>query len=148
MHSIPQRTSYAPSTLQSFSGAFRRVTHHLRVVALATMVVLLFVSACGSSSIKTSPATLSTSVTLISAITVTIQNFAFQPAHFTVSPGTTITVVNKDEVIHTLTADNRAFNSGGVANGVLATFHAPMHPGIYPFHDYLHGYMLGVLTAS
>jgi plastocyanin len=148
MRTVPQGSSYAPSTRQSFSGTFRRVTHHLRAAALVTMVTLLFVSACGSSSTTTPPATISTSVTPTSDITVTIQNFAFNPARFTVSPGATITVVNDDEVIHTLTADNRGFNSGDVTNGVPVTFQAPMQPGIYPFHDYLHGYMLGVLTVS
>jgi plastocyanin len=79
---------------------------------------------------------------------VTIQDFAFHPANFTVSPGATITVINDDQVIHTLTADNGAFNSGDVTNGVSVTFQAPTHPGTYPFHDYLRAYMTGVLTVS
>jgi plastocyanin len=148
MHSVPQGTSYEPSTLQSFSAAFRRITHHLRVAALATVVTLLFVSACGSSSIKTSPAAMSTSVMPVSAITVTIQDFAFHPSKFTVSPGATITVINEDQVIHTLTADNVAFNSGDVTKGVPVSFPAPTQPGTYPFHDHLRSYITGVLTVS
>jgi plastocyanin len=109
------------------------------------MVPLLLLSACGSSSAKTSPAT---APTLVSAITVTIQNFAFHPANFTVSPGVTITVINEDQVIHTLTADNVAFNSGDVTNGVPVSFRAPTQPGTYPFHDHLRSYITGVLTVS
>ncbi len=135
----------APSTPRSPSAAPRRVAWHLRIAALATMVPLLLLSACGSSSARTSPAA---APTLVSAITVTIQNFAFHPANFTVSPGATITVINDDQVIHTLTADNVAFNSGDVTNGVPVSFPAPTQPGTYPFHDHLRSYITGVLTVS
>jgi plastocyanin len=110
------------------------------------MILLLFLSACGSNT-TTSPAAAPTSV---SAITVTIQNFAFHPAKFTVSPGATITVINDDEVIHTLTADNAeaAFNSGDVTKGVPVSFPAPTKPGTYPFHDYFRKYLTGVMTVS
>jgi plastocyanin len=140
----------APATLRSPSAAPRHVARHLRLAALATMVLLLLLSACGITSKKTSPATAPTLVTSISAITVTIQNFAFHPADFTVSPGATITVVNEDEVIHTLTADNAgtACNSVDVTKGVPVSFPAPTKPGTYPFHDHLRSYMTGVLTVS
>jgi len=110
------------------------------------MIPLLFLSACGSNT-TTSPAAAPTPV---SAITVTIRNFAFHPAKFTVNPGATITVINDDEVIHTLTADNAetAFNSGDVTKGVPVSFPAPTKPGTYPFRDHLRSYMTGVLTVS
>jgi plastocyanin len=134
-----------PATPRGLSAAPRRAARHIRVAALAIMGSLLFLSACGSSNTKISPATAPMSVT---AITVTIQNFAFHPANFTVSPGATVTVINEDQVIHTLTADNVAFNSGDVANGVPVSFSAPTQPGAYPFHDHLRSYMTGVLTVS
>lgn len=118
------------------------------MAALTTMVLLLFLSACGSSSTSTLPATATTSITPTSAITVTIQNFAFHPANFTASPGATITVINKDQVVHTLTADNRAFNTGDVTDGVPVSFTAPTQPGRYPFRDLLRSFMTGVLTVS
>ena len=138
----------------------RRLPRHLRAAALVLIVPLLFLGACASNSTNTSPATVSTSETAASAITVTIQNFAFRPANFTVGPGATITVINEDQVIHTLTADGGtfssgevtngvpAFNSGDVTNGVPVTFQAPMQPGSYPFHDHLHRSITGVLTVT
>ena len=84
----------------------------------------------------------------IAAITVTIRHFAYIPDHFTVNPGATVTVKNEDQVIHTLTADNGAFNTGNVADGIPATFTAPTKPGRYPFHCIHHRYMTGVLTVS
>ncbi len=88
------------------------------------------------------------SATSTSAVTVVIKNFAYTPANFTVSPGERVTVRNEDRAIHTLTADNQAFNTGNVANGVPVTFTAPTQPGRYPYHCLLHPYMTGVLTVS
>ncbi len=141
---------HVSSVRQNPSVTPRRVARHLRVAALAAMVPLLFLSACGSTDTKASPATVPASVTSVSAITVAIQNFAFHPAKFTVSPGVTITVINDDEVIHTLTADNAetGFNSGDVTKGVPVRFPAPTQLGTYPFHDHLRSYMVGVLTVS
>ena len=118
------------------------------LAAVVAIVTLLSVSACGISSTTTSPAASPASVTSASAITVTIKNFAFHPANLTVGPGATITVRNEDQVIHTLTADSRAFNTGDVSNGVSVTFTAPTQPGTYPFRDLLRPFMTGVMTVS
>lgn len=139
-------THCAPTTPQSHSTAPRRIAPWIGV--LAATVLFLLLSACGSNTTKTSPATVPTSATAASTITVTIQDFAFHPAHFTVSPGATITVTNDEQVIHTLTADNGAFNSGDVTKGVPVAFQAPTQPGTHPFHDHLRPYITGVLTVS
>jgi plastocyanin len=112
------------------------------------MATLLFLSVCAISSTNISPTMTTTSVTPASAITVTIKNFAYHPANFTTSPGATITVTNEDQVIHTLTADNQAFNTGNVTNGAPVTFTAPTQPGTYPFHDLFGSFITGVLTVS
>lgn len=82
------------------------------------------------------------------AITVDIKNFAYLPRYFTVAPGATVTVRNDDQVIHTVTADNGAFNTGNVAQGLPASFQAPTKPGKYAFHCFHHPYMTGILTVS
>ena len=54
----------------------------------------------------------------ISAVAVTIQNFAFTPAAITVAAGTTVTWTNKDAATHTVTSnagDPAAFDSGPVS---------------------------------
>jgi plastocyanin len=119
-----------------------------RAAALATVVWALFLAACGSSSgPKTSSPAPAASVKPASAITVVIKNFAFLPANFTVPPGAAVTVRNEDQVIHTLTANNMAFNTGNLAQGLPVTFQAPTQPGKYPYHCFLHHYMTGVLTV-
>jgi len=43
--------------------------------------------------------------------TVEIKNFAFMPADLTISVGDTVVWVNKDNVVHTVTASNGEFDS-------------------------------------
>ena len=77
-----------------------------------------------------------------------IKNFAFHPADFTVAPGATITVTNRDSVDHTFTARDHAFNTGDIAPGATVTVHAPQKPGTYPYLCLIHQYMTGTLTVS
>lgn len=131
-------------------GSPRRIARHYRAVILATLACLLLLAACATTRVKqtSSSSALPAQPKPITAITVTIKNFAFIPRRFTVSSGATVTVENEDQVVHTLTADNGAFNTGNVTDGIPATFTAPPQPGRYPFHCIHHRYMTGVLTVS
>ena len=144
------RSYSAPFTLGGPSPVARLITRRRRAaVALATVGVAVLLTACGGSNgTKTAPATPASLTTSTSAITVVIKNFAYLPARFTVPPGATVTVINKDAALHTLTADNEAFNTGDLTQGVPDTFHAPSRPGKYPYHSLLQPYMTGVLTVS
>ena len=132
------------------AGPPRRIARHYRAVILATLAGLSLLAACATTTVKqtSSLSALPSPAKPIATITVTIKNFAYTPGHFTVSPGATVTVKNEDQVIHTLTADNGAFNTGNVTDGIPATFTAPTQPGRYPFHCIHHRYMTGVLTVS
>jgi plastocyanin len=122
--------------------------HHRAAAALAAVIVAVFLVLCtGNSDTTSAPFTPAALVQPVSALTVTIKNFAFMPAHFTVPPGATITVSNEDNVIHTLTANNGAFNTGNVLRSQPVTFTAPTQPGSYPFHCLRHPYMTGALTV-
>jgi plastocyanin len=73
-----------------------------------------------------------------STTTVEIRNNAFIPDQLNVAPGTTVTFVNRDDVPHTATSDNKLFDSGELAPGssypvVLdgagtVTYHCELHP--------------------
>ncbi|MGH3550152.1 MAG: cupredoxin domain-containing protein [Pseudonocardiaceae bacterium] len=129
--------------------AYHRHRVATALAAVLTMVsVALVVTACRSSAATTAPVTPAALVNPVSAITVVINHFAFLPARFTVAPGATVTVVNKDAAIHTLTADNMDFNTGNLAQDQPATFQAPTQPGKYPYHSLRQPYMTGVLTVS
>ncbi|TSD93817.1 cupredoxin domain-containing protein [Skermania sp. ID1734] len=78
---------------------------------------------------------------------IVISSYTFsQPA--TVQAGRTLTVVNQDQVAHTVTADSgNAFNVV-VGPGQEDTFTAPARPGRYPFHCTYHSRMHGELIVS
>ncbi|HKA04166.1 MAG TPA: cupredoxin domain-containing protein [Acidimicrobiales bacterium] len=78
--------------------------------------------------------------------TLTIKNFAFSTV--TAKPGATITVVNRDGVTHTVTADAKAFNTGPVQAGASVTVRAPSAPGTYKFFCSIHPEMAGTLIVK
>ncbi|WP_406103475.1 cupredoxin family copper-binding protein [Streptomyces sp. NBC_01003] len=113
----------------------------------------------GPSSSSTPPASASASVSAPASaspsssesgkgeVKVTIKDFAFHPATFEVSPGTKITVTNEDSATHTLTADDKSFDTGDLAQGKSATITAPSEPGSYSYTCTIHPNMKGTLTV-
>lgn len=88
----------------------------------------------------------STAAPTSASATITISNYKFTtPA--SVTPGETIKVTNKDQVNHTVTASDKAFNVEAIA-GMTETFKAPMKPGKYPFICTIHPEMHGVLVVQ
>ena len=77
--------------------------------------------------------------------TIAIKNFTF-PA-LTVRPGTTVTVVNHDSALHTVTAADHSFDTGAIPPHGQASFTAPAMPGSYPYHCTIHPYMNAVLVV-
>jgi plastocyanin len=140
-------------------GAWRRGRRSMAMVALVAAGAL-GLAACSSSTSSSAPisssAPASSSVASSTATNgkapasfhLSIKNFAFHPADFTVAPGATITVTNEDSVDHTFTARNRAFNTGDIAPGQTVTVKAPTTPGTYPYFCLIHQFMTGVLTVS
>lgn len=119
-----------------------------RLAGMAAVLVAggLVLGACGGGS-PTASAGSAGSGRPAAHETVTIQNFAFHPADFTVQPGATITVTNRDSVTHTFTADNGAFGTGDIAPGKTKTVKAPEKPGRYPYLCTIHQFMTGTLTV-
>ena len=78
---------------------------------------------------------------------VTIVDFAFEPATIGVSAGATVSWTNTGQVVHTVTADNGAFNSGEMSPGatVTGTFNTP---GTYTYHCSIHPDMTGTLIVT
>jgi plastocyanin len=79
--------------------------------------------------------------------TITISGMAFGDP-LTVSPGATITIVNKDTVEHSVTSDPKGPFSTDVDGGEQKTFTAPTQPGTYPFVCKYHPNMKGTLTVT
>lgn len=78
---------------------------------------------------------------------VSIENYAFKNPTITIPAGSTVSWSNKDDDPHTVTADNGAFDSKGLANG--DTYHHTFaHAGRYAYHCALHPFMHGVVIVN
>ena len=71
-------------------------------------------------------------------MTVDLKGFAFDPKTLTVSVGTTVTWTNQESTIHTVTADDGAFDSKDLAQGAKFSF-TFSQPGTYPYFCKYHG---------
>jgi plastocyanin len=80
--------------------------------------------------------------------TIVIKNFAFMPASLTVAPGTKITVINQDQAPHTVTANDKSFDSGTLSGGQRGEITAPIKLGSYPYICTVHQYMRGSLIVK
>ena len=126
--------------------------------AARTLAALILVGAilagCGSTASSSSPTTTTgASASPSGAVTITIEDFAFHPADFTVAPGSLVVVINKDKVIHTLTAlpgshPQGTFDTGNLQQNQTATIKAPTVAGAYQYYCVIHNYMTGTLTVS
>ena len=79
---------------------------------------------------------------------ITISNFNFSPSSFTVNVGQKISVVNKDSVQHSLTSDDKSFDTRLLSTGREGSFTAPTVPGTYKFHCAPHPDMTGTLIVQ
>lgn len=78
---------------------------------------------------------------------VYMKNSTFSPATLGFAVGGTVTWINDDNMIHTVTADDGSFNSGDLQPG--ATFRQTFNiPGTVPYHCIYHRGMTGSVTAG
>jgi len=70
---------------------------------------------------------------------------AFDPAYVSVPAGTTITWVNRDRELHTVTSDIGLFNGELTPRGSFAFTFA--EPGVYFFYCQPHDWMIGEVTV-
>ncbi len=80
--------------------------------------------------------------------TIVIKNFTFMPTTLTVAPGTEITVIDQDQAPHTMTANDKSFDSGTISGGQHGEVTAPIKPGSYPYVCTIHQYMTGTLIVQ
>jgi plastocyanin len=117
------------------------------------LLIGLIVTACNSTPAPSSGANASSPVAMSgppaapAGPTITISGMAFGDP-LTVSPGATITIVNKDTVEHSVTSNPKGPFSTDVDGGEQKTFAAPTQPGTYPFVCKYHSNMKGTLTVT
>ncbi len=78
--------------------------------------------------------------------TIAIQNFQFST--LTAAPGAKITVQNSDPMPHSVTADDKSFDTSVISAHQQGTFTAPAKPGTYTYHCLVHPDMHGTLVVT
>jgi plastocyanin len=81
-----------------------------------------------------------------SAAKAEMRGMAFGPNRIEIAAGTTITWTNNDPLAHTITADDRSWDSGEIAPGQTWS-HTFTQPGEFAFHCTPHPFMRGVLVV-
>ncbi len=116
---------------------------------MAAVAVVALAGCGGGSSTKagsTGEGTPSTGAA-VSGDAITIKDFLFTPMDLKVKAGQEITVTNEDRAPHTITADDKSFDSGDLAKGQTFTFKVDK-PGTYSYICTIHQYMKGTLEVS
>src|SRR5215218_8802889 len=80
-------------------------------------------------------------------MTVSIQDFSFDPGQITVAPGTTVTWTNEGPSPHTTTADDGSWDSGTLQQGEDFSFTFDK-PGTYTYHCSIHPDMTASVKVS
>ncbi|HEY1655260.1 MAG TPA: cupredoxin family copper-binding protein [Candidatus Tumulicola sp.] len=78
--------------------------------------------------------------------TIHVKGFAYVPAVLTVSAGTTVRFVNDDSEAHTVTADDKSFDSAGLDTGDTWTCRFAA-AGKFSYFCQLHPYMRGTIVV-
>ena len=77
---------------------------------------------------------------------VSIVNFTYQPEQVEIDPGEEVTWTNFDESVHSVTADDRSFDSGNLATGQSYALRFDV-PGTYRYHCEPHPFMHGTVAV-
>jgi plastocyanin len=122
----------------------------------AAVALALALVACGSSSQPKTPAEPApVDMRAQAHVNVAAQNNQFTPKHVIVSPGTTVTWTNEDQVAHDVKKAADAVDFGGTFGvdvgkfGPGATYSFEFtKPGNFPYTCTIHGLMLGSVQVE
>jgi plastocyanin len=138
---------------------FDMATVIMRILIVSSLLIVLLVSgfAISCQSQESAPPATSpglpkesspgTQPTTPAIIEVAIEGFAFKPAEIKVPVGGTITWYNKDSVIHTVTARDKTFDSGGLSGGDTFS-HTFEEKDTFEYYCVPHPYMEGKVVVE
>jgi plastocyanin len=78
---------------------------------------------------------------------VKIDNFSFGPVLLTVAPGTKVTWTNRDDIPHTVVADDKTFKSTGARHRRDVLVHV-RQGRTYPYFCSIHPHMTGQVVVK
>jgi plastocyanin len=124
----------------------------LSAYVLGAAVLGTGASAVLSAALAQSPAPAPTAsalspATSAKAVTVDTKDFVFAPASITVPVGTKVTFKNSDPVAHTVTADDKSFDSKDMAQNATWS-HVFDAAGTYKYTCVYHSFMHGTVIVK
>ena len=78
---------------------------------------------------------------------VKIDNFSFGPMLLTVALGTKVTWTNRDDIPHTVVADDKTFKSNALDTDETFSYTFDK-PGTYPYFCSIHPHMTGMVVVK
>jgi plastocyanin len=78
---------------------------------------------------------------------VKIDNFSFGPVLLTIAPGTKVTWTNRDDIPHTIVADDKTFKSKALDTDETFSYTFDK-PGTYPYFCSIHPHMTGTVVVK
>jgi plastocyanin len=87
------------------------------------------------------------SVAQNNAVSVTIDNFVFEPSRLTIKAGTTVSWTNRDDIPHAVVAKDRTFKSKVMDTGESYSFTFAT-PGEYTYFCSLHPHMTATIVVE
>jgi plastocyanin len=78
---------------------------------------------------------------------VAIRSFSFEPPELIVRVGEAVVWTNRDDVVHTVTADDRSFDSPVLSSGEVFRL-TPDRAGDFPYACTIYPFMRGMLRVT
>ncbi|HEX2062926.1 MAG TPA: cupredoxin domain-containing protein [Acidimicrobiales bacterium] len=115
-----------------------RLRHPLGRAAVGVAALAMVVAAaCGSGGSAAKPK---------GNAVVSIKGFKFLPERIVLPAGSDLRVTNEDKAAHTLTADDKSFDTGNIAAGKEAHVKVS-NEGLFAYHCAIHDSMRGVIQV-
>lgn len=115
---------------------------------LATLMAVGPAAALAHEECDDEPAAVSETAKDAAETTVAIKLFQYQPGRLQVRPGTVVTWVNEDEILHTVTVDGRAGGFDAPLDGKGKKFSFRFtQAGLYSYHCDRHEHMRGEIEV-
>ena len=121
------------------------------LAALAIAVIAVGSAGCGDDKKDTTAATTAGNGAAASGTAgsaIAIKDFEFSPDPLEAKAGATITVKNDDSTAHTLTADDKSFDTGELDGGASGKLTLADEAGTVAYHCEIHDFMKGSIKVT
>lgn len=124
------------------------MVRHIPVLLVLTSLIIAIVS-CAAGTPVSSPTTQPTTPPSPqqTSVPISISNFAYTPPTIEITSGTRVAWTNNDSVVHTVTSNDKVFDSGNMSRNATFSFTFTT-AGTYEYYCIPHPYMKGKVIVK